>query len=71
LCSRVLVVKAPLLTIINRAKKRDGYKLKRILKVLKSQKLRKYLRDDKVRIIRNCGSIDRLRSIVEKNAVSL
>ena len=71
LCSRVLVVKAPILTIIRRAKKRDGYKLNRIMKVLKSQKLRKYLRNEKVRVIRNSGSLERLRNTVEKNAISL
>ena len=71
LCSRVLVVKAPMMTIIHRARKRDGYNLNRILKVLKSQKLRKYLKNEKVRVIRNSGSLERLRNTVEKNAVSL
>ena len=67
LCSRVLVVKAPLLTIIRRAKKRDGYGLRRIMKILKAQKLKKYLRNEKVRVIRNRGSLEKLKKSVMQN----
>ena len=66
LCSRVLVIKAPLLTIIHRAKRRDGYGLRRIMKILKSQKLKKYIRNGNVSIINNNGNEEKLRKQIDK-----
>ena len=53
LCQKTFVVKAPLLTIIRRGIKRDGHSICRIINILRSQKLKHYLKQNNVIVIKN------------------
>lgn len=66
LCQHTLVVKAPILTIIKRGMKRDGHSVKRILNILKSQKLISFLKQKDVTVINNNCSKTKLAKKIQK-----
>lgn len=70
LCSTIIVVKAPLLTLIKRGKKRDNHSLWRIISIIKSQKVlklaKKNLSNADILYINNNQSIDVLTQTLDK-----
>lgn len=69
-CDKIFIVNASLLKIIMRARKRDGYNLKRIFSIIGNQKLKQLLnrttKNDDIYYINNNGSISKLKKKLTK-----